>query len=827
MAEPPKQKIELPTEEELGKLSRSAILTISIRCALRVLPFLRESIETTLLFQDALQFCTLYSTGSFTQNGSDTKKHFKRIKSVINRSTDYNQKFAIHTSQAIRATFFLASDLQITEIDASAKQARLVSVAMLESISNKESNLTDDAILEIRSDFEDLIKRYKGTDRPIDKDFYSKPLWTHLDESNLSKIDQTVGEWIERIQTESEETFPIYYWHFFDARRHGEIPWHEIETEVREWLAHLEADDAGESSDEESAMPEMPSLNTDGAPSSLGSGMSDTDLLGRENLVNSLAAMIASPGQDTPFTIGLLGDWGSGKSNVMHLLRIALSERADKERFYFADFNAWEYEHTDNMAAGVAQEVLKGFLERKSSWQKFVIKWKFGKQENGVLLPFILIAVFVVAILSLVMIFLGDSQGWIAAFGVSSVLIAGFIKHIFTILEHPLTAKVNNYLKLPSYAVHLGTIPMLKKHLKILSDIIITPDEGNPNRLIVFVDDLDRCEPQAISKTLDAIRLVMDIENVVVIIGIDHRIAFRAVEKQYVDLADDERTSADIARDYLGKIIQLPVMLNQPGENELQNFISNSLFKGVEDPPVKEDQKTENVTGQIPASGTDPKKDGKSGESEKTTPKKSLGTEDGDDPEDQNPVKEQQETISDESTAVKPMAANPAAEMDEMGETGEEKLFFSKMCKLFGLHNPRQLIRLRNCYRLLKRIYRLTEEDWKRQMAMLFWLEFLYAQQQEIRAKIELCIDNQNAGSLAACLPNESVTSEKNTINLKELFGLENGDFASYTEIESKVKRLVLPHSESAKRAKEEAETPALEIPKDQKKEDTNSNPEE
>jgi len=61
------------------------------------------------------------------------------------------------------------------------------------------------------------------------------------------------------------------------------------------------------------------------------------------------------------------------------------------------------------------------------------------------------------------------------------------------------------------------------------------------------------------------------------------------------------------------------------------------------------------------------------------------------------------------------------------------------------------------------------------------------------------------------------VTSEKNTIKLKELFGLENGKFDSYTEIERKVKHPVLPHSESAKRAKEESEAPALEIPQDQK----------
>ncbi|MCC5904761.1 MAG: hypothetical protein JJU13_01020 [Balneolaceae bacterium] len=819
MAKPPEEKSKLPTEEELRELSRSAILTYSIRCALRVVPFLKESIETTLLFQDALQFCALYSTGSFTQN--DSNKHFKRIKRIVNRTSDSNVKFAIHASQAIRATLNLASEVEFKEKSDSAKQAQLVSEAMLDCISEKESVFTFDALLEVQSDFNDLSKRYKDTDRPIDSDFYAKPLWVDLNKSDLSFLVEVVGKWIEGIQSQSEETTPIKYWHFFDSRKYGEIPWHEIEAEVREWLAQLEAADTEETSDEESGDPVMPSLNADGAPSSLGSGMSDTDLLGRQNLVNSLAAMIASPGQDTPFTIGLLGDWGSGKSNVMHLLRMALGERADKDRFYFADFNAWEYEHTDNMAAGVAQEVLKGFLERKSTWQKFIIKWKFGKQENGVFLPFIFFSVFVVAVLSLIMIFISDSQGWIAAFGVSSVLIAGFIKQIFTILEHPLTSKVNNYLKLPSYAVHLGTIPMLKKHLKILSDIIIPPGDDNPNRLIVFVDDLDRCEPQAISKTLDAIRLVMDIENVVVIIGIDHRIAFRAVEKQYVDLADDERTSADIARDYLGKIIQLPVMLNQPGENELANFISNSLFKGVEDPPKPKDQKEKTEKNEISKTVDETVVAVEKADGDTAMPEEKIKSEnDSDEPKLTNSDITKPVQISEEKVDV----SREVALTNDMAETGDEKDYFSELCKLFGLHNPRQLIRLRNCYRLLKRIYNPSEKEWKPKMAMLFWLEFLYGQQHEDRIRIEKCMLAKDADSLAECLTNERVQSEQIAQWLKGQFKLENDNFNFYTQIERKVKRLVLPHSESAKRAKEEEHTDIDEIKSHQHEDSSKSN---
>ena len=805
MAEPPKKKIELPIEEELKSLSRSALLTYSIRCALRVLPFLKESIETSLIFQNGLYLCALYSTGSFSQNSTEQQKYFRSIKALVNRTTDSNIKFAVHASQAIRATVNLASDLELTEMQILIKQAYFVSEAMVECISESGLKMADNAILEIRQDFNDLSERYPQNSGFVDKDYYSKPLWLHLNESEFSVIEKVVGEWIEIIQSQSEPSSTIRYTHFFlDSRRYGEIPWFEIETDVWDWLAKLEEEP--ENSGELNEAPKMYEMhNLRGAAVSLGGGMSNEDLLGREMLVNAMADIIASPGQDTPFTIGLLGDWGSGKSNVMHLLRNKLGARADYERFYFADFNAWEYEHTDNMAAGVAQEVLKGFLERKTTWEKFVIKWKFGKLENGVLLPLILLSVFVVAVTSLIMIFQGESQGWVAAFGVAGVIIAGFIKQIFTILEHPLTAKVNNYLKLPSYAVHLGTIPILKKHLKILSALIIPPLEKYPNRLIVFVDDLDRCEPRAISKTLDAIRLVMDIENVVVIIGIDHRIAFRAVEKQYVDLADDIRTSADIARDYLGKIIQLPIMLNNPGMDELESFISNKLFRNVKDELAKldvEERITTSIENNDAVDLVDKNASLLWAPSENGS--ESLSNS-GMDETDSSLKNRLLRRSNDRKTLLSQAGSDESAEMTD---TAEEKSYFTEMCSLFGLHNPRQLIRLRNCYRLLKRIESPNEEEWRPQMLLLFWLEFLYMQPYHDRMDIEKCFRDRDPHSLNKQITNKGFDQNIfETIELK--LNLQPGDFSFYERIGKEVNRLVLPHSESAKRAKEEEQAGA------------------
>ncbi len=230
-------------------------------------------------------------------------------------------------------------------------------------------------------------------------------------------------------------------------------------------------------------------------------------------MVVTLAALIASENQDTPFTIGLLGDWGSGKSNLMHLLKKNLKVRSDSERFYFADFNAWEYEHTDNITAGVAQEVLNGFFRKpeykftpndKNTFYNVVINsankikyqcsylfkrfsrllWKlkvrvrFGCKENGLLIPITFLLSIAAGLYSINELITGydgilDQKVPISLLAVSLFFILNYYKQILLIFDHPLTINLNSYLRLPNYMNHLGTVPMLKRHLRNLCEIII------------------------------------------------------------------------------------------------------------------------------------------------------------------------------------------------------------------------------------------------------------------------------------------------------------------------------------------------------------------
>ena len=70
------------------------------------------------------------------------------------------------------------------------------------------------------------------------------------------------------------------------------------------------------------------------------------------------------------------------------------------------------------------------------------------------------------------------------------------------------------------------------------------------SRLVVFVDDLDRCGPDKTLQSLDAIKVVLDVPGCIFVLGIDSAIIERATAAKYP-------TDAVAQREYLRKIVQL------------------------------------------------------------------------------------------------------------------------------------------------------------------------------------------------------------------------------------------------------------------------------
>src|SRR5947209_19757837 len=84
--------------------------------------------------------------------------------------------------------------------------------------------------------------------------------------------------------------------------------------------------------------------------------------------------------------------------------------------------------------------------------------------------------------------------------------------------------------------------------------------------LIVLIDDLDRCLPERIIETLEAIKLFVAVPRTAFVIGADPRIVRHAIATRYVQrqIGDDDSTMREeynLVEDYLEKLIQIPYHL--------------------------------------------------------------------------------------------------------------------------------------------------------------------------------------------------------------------------------------------------------------------------
>ena len=522
------------------------------------------------------------------------------------------------------------------------------------------------------------------------------------------------------------------------------------------------------------------------------------DLLGRAGLVESLANMFVHNKEMEGFTVALFGNWGEGKSTIMNLLKDRLNEKKPGD-FDFATFNAWEYEHTKNIAAGLAQEVVKGLREKnffKKQWQRIRFAWKENKLSVLTLAGFI-ISPFLLYFLrqhynpALLTDYFNKNPNFKELLD-SLIKVAYVVLPLFGIgifkkkTEHPLDIKLQTYFKLPDYGEHLGLIPVLKKHIEILCQLKL----GENRKLVLFVDDLDRCQRTCIAETLDAIRLVTAVQRVNVFICIDHRIAFKAIGEHYQKVGDGKggRPAREIARDYLGKIIQLPIRLQEPTVQELEGFIDGRLFPDIDD-AGEAPKKTKTAVAGIIASVTGGlfvdviDKDDSGETSDHDESETVSGTPSGAD--------QQQET---DGTEIEELTE------EEMQDTKDERDEFYDMAKMFRFSNPRQLLRLRNCYRLIKALELQKAHKEKRAlgfeqlqgfMRMLFWQEFLHNRPKDLR---EACVE-----ALYGDIDAKTISDEQTKDIVGQAKGLMVGSFTDkkiYDEMAEKVRIVVLPHSQ-------------------------------
>ena len=101
---------------------------------------------------------------------------------------------------------------------------------------------------------------------------------------------------------------------------------------------------------------------------------------------------------------------------------------------------------------------------------------------------------------------------------------------------------------------------------------------NNGGRLVVFVDDLDRCLPEKAIEVLEAIKLFVDAPGCVFVLGLDQDVIARGIEMKYKELGEkkDGEGKGQFTIEgmrYLEKIIQLPFQIPPVEQTDMGEFV--------------------------------------------------------------------------------------------------------------------------------------------------------------------------------------------------------------------------------------------------------------
>ena len=291
-------------------------------------------------------------------------------------------------------------------------------------------------------------------------------------------------------------------------------------------------------------------------------------------------------------------------------------------------FNAWKYESTAQVWAGLADSIVQqigdrlGPVERELFWLRLRLRHidatkirdkihaqllsLFWEKWLGVLRVCIpgLVLSLSVAIAGKILQYKGwEALGWFGTL-LTSVLTsvtgaAQWKKSESKVEKQPASFSLGECVEAPDYAKNLGFIHQVVEDLRRVFEII--PKKHLP--MVIFIDDLDRCSPNKVSDVIEAVNLFLagEFPDCMFVMGIDDEMVAAALNKAHSEVISklpSYAKSASIGWRFMDKFVQLPFIVPPPTRAELKKY-ADSLLSEDSGEPAEIDIETRNKVTQV------------------------------------------------------------------------------------------------------------------------------------------------------------------------------------------------------------------------------------
>ena len=279
----------------------------------------------------------------------------------------------------------------------------------------------------------------------------------------------------------------------------------------------------------------------------------DVDFLNYSEIAEMIVEMIEND-KLLPLSLGVFGGWGIGKSSTLNLVESLLNEQKDK--YLVVRFDAWLYQDFDDARAALMSVIANALAKAAPDNLK--------KQASGLIKR-----VNKLRVLGLLV------EGGAAALGFPTFGAAG------RLVEAGGKALGEGLDDEDREDAGEDAGKLAEKAGKLLAPVKGPTEEitafraefgevlaGLDRKLVVFIDNLDRCLPANSIHTLEAIRLFLFLPNTAFVVAADEDMIRHAVSQHFHDPGDR------LVTDYLDKLIQVPIYVPRPGVLEIRAYLT-------------------------------------------------------------------------------------------------------------------------------------------------------------------------------------------------------------------------------------------------------------
>lgn len=262
----------------------------------------------------------------------------------------------------------------------------------------------------------------------------------------------------------------------------------------------------------------------------------DKDQLGIDAYKNGLTGFIKTA--QTPLTIAIQGEWGSGKTSLMNAIRHDLCE--NQKGFYGIWINTWEYslltdEYTTmtNIIQGIISSVIQ-VLEKDKNQNLDVLKKKA-------------VGFFKAAAQSALKIGANAATAGIAGDATDTFFESAEKQSSLRELHSELQKQINKSIE----------------------------SNESAKGFLFFIDDLDRINPPVAVQILELLKNIFDLENCIFMLAIDYDVVVKGLEPKFGKKTPENEREF---RSFFEKIIQLPFTM-PIGQYRVNDLIIDNLKK--------------------------------------------------------------------------------------------------------------------------------------------------------------------------------------------------------------------------------------------------------